>query len=146
MSEMVLRPANLDDSDRLFQWRNDPQTRAASRKPGGLGRAEHQAWLEDAVSRPDRQLLIAEVDGQAVGTVRADRGDEGCEISWTVAPAARGQGIGQRMVLQLVAQLEGRLWSEVRSGNEASSRIAESAGMKLVEQKEGVKYYVRDAR
>ena len=50
------------------------------------------------------------------------------------------------MVLQLVAQLEGRLWSEVRSGNEASSRIAESAGMKLVEQKEGVKYYVRDAR
>ena len=146
MSEMVLRPAELNDSDRLFQWRNDPQTRAASRIAGELGLEEHQAWLEDAVSRPDRHLLIAEVDGVAVGTVRADRGDEGFEISWTVAPSARGQGFGQRMVSQLVAQLEGRLWSEVRSENEASSRIAESAGMKLVEQKEGVKYYVRDAR
>ena len=144
MSEMVLRPADLNDSDRLFQWRNDPQTRTASRNPRELGRAEHQAWLEDAVSRDDRQLMIAEVDGQAVGTVRVDRGDDGCEISWTVAPAARGQGVGQRMVSQLVAKLEGRLWSEVRSGNEASSRIAESAGMRLLDESDGVKYYVRD--
>ena len=144
MSEMVLRPAELNDADRLFQWRNDPLTRDASRHGRELGREEHQAWLEDSVSRPDRQLLIAEVDGVAVGTVRADRGDDGCEISWTVAPAARGQGIGQRMVSQLVAQLEGRLWSEVRSGNQASSRIAESAGMRLVNESEGVKYYVRD--
>lgn len=141
---ITLRPASLQDAALLLSWRNDPQTRAASHNTAPVEMSQHLAWLEAALADRARQLFIAEDDGVAVGSLRVDRQADGVsELSWTVAPAARGQGVGKRMLAVLLSTLEGPVRAEVKCGNTASMRIAESAGLKLVREEEGVLHYAR---
>ena len=128
---VVLRPGEWRDRDDLLAWRNDPLTRSFSRNQDSVAPETHEIWLKGVLASESRLLFIAEVDGEPVGTVRADFSTE-CELSWTVAPSARGQGIGARMVSILARVIDGPLVAEVRVGNPASIRIAESLGMQPV--------------
>jgi len=123
---LVLRPATMEDAQVIFAWRNDPQTRASSLTPGEVWWPEHMAWLRSSLSHPDRALLIAEQDGEPVGTVRIDRD----ELSWTVAPEHRGRGIGKQM-LSLVAGT-----ARIKRTNIASQKTAKAAGFSLAEDGE----------
>ena len=133
----------MDDADALLAWRNDPATRALSHNKDAVGRNAHVDWLARSLANPDRRLLIAERDGASVGTVRADHSKGTYELSWTVAPQARGQGIAKEMVAMAAAQIEGTLRAQVLRGNEASVQVALHAGMKLVQESGGVLYFER---
>ncbi len=141
-----MRPATLGDADRLLAWRNDPAVRAASHSTGPVEAAGHRRWLERILADADRQLFIAEEDGVPVGSVRADA-DSGAGggklLSWTVAPEARGRGVGKRMLAALLACLPGPVRAEVKVGNPASARIAAAAGLILDREAGGVLHFVR---
>jgi len=146
MSErMKLRPVTIEDADLLLEWRNDPQTRMASHNTEEVKRDEHISWLTRSLDNPSRRLFIAEEDGVPVGTVRADYSDGVYELSWTVAPNARGRGVGKRMVALLANQITEPIRAEVKVGNEASIRIAEYAGMEYDREDNGVLHYRRAA-
>jgi len=141
-----LRPATLADAQTLLAWRNDPITRAASHDAGAIEQAQHQGWLANTLRDSGRRLWVAcRADGTPVGTVRADRPAGAAEttLSWTVAPEGRGQGVGRIMVGLLVAQLDGPLHAEVKAGNLASVRIAQSAGLQLAAQDGGTLHFRR---
>lgn len=123
---MKLRPATMNDARLLFAWRNDPLTRANSISTEEVAWDDHIAWLAECLQNPARQLLIAEQAGSPVGTVRID---DGRQLSWTVAPHARGSGVGKQMVA-LVAK-RGHT-AQIRRDNIASQRIAQAAGFRLV--------------
>ena len=127
MEKVKLRPATLEDARMLLAWRNDEATRAASVGTDAVSWQDHVDWLRASLENPRRKLLIAEA-GQPVGTVRIDYGAE-TELSWTVAPDARGQGHGKAMVL--AAMPEGPVIAHIKRGNVASQRIAEAAGFTL---------------
>lgn len=116
----------MDDADLLFAWRNDPETRANSISTAEVAWADHLAWLSSSIQSRRCRLLIAEEAGTPVGTLRID---DGRQLSWTVAPNARGTGVGKRMV-SLVAR-RGHS-ARIKRGNIASQRIAEAAGFRLV--------------
>jgi RimJ/RimL family protein N-acetyltransferase len=124
---MKLRPATLQDAALLLEWRNDELTREASINAEPVGWDSHIAWLEASLKNPRRKLLIGETD-RAVGTVRIDYGEE-TELSWTVAPDARGQGVGKAMVM--AAMPEGPVIAHIKRGNIGSQKIAEAAGFSL---------------
>jgi RimJ/RimL family protein N-acetyltransferase len=138
---MRLRPATIDDAERLFAWRNDPETRAASHQTGELRFHEHIAWLTRTLAS-QRRIYIAEIEGQAVGTVRADPG-EVTELSWTVAPEHRGRGVGTQMVRLAVAMTEGPVRAEIKRDNVASQRIAVAAGLAFDREADGVMHFHR---
>lgn len=142
---MKLRRATLEDADLLLEWRNDLQTIMASHNVKEVSVYEHKLWLAEVLDNPDRNLLIAEASGTPVGTVRADYTKGVYELSWTVAPSARGTGVGKKMVATLARQIAGPIRAEVRAGNESSSRIAEHAGMKFTREDDGVLHYQRAA-
>jgi RimJ/RimL family protein N-acetyltransferase len=78
-----------------------------------------------------------------VGTVRADF-DEALNdylLSWTTSPDARGKGTGKRMVKTLVDLLNTRIRAEIKSGNTASVKIAEFAGLTLKKEDHRVLYF-----
>jgi RimJ/RimL family protein N-acetyltransferase len=143
---LTLRPVTPADADLLLTWRNDPQTRAASHHDAQVTPDEHQRWLAAALGNPARQLWIVEENGVPVGTMRADLAAGIHELSWTVAPNARGRGIGKRMVALLASRFPGPIRAEVREGNPASAAMAESAGLTLQKRENGVLHFFRPAR
>ena len=142
---LYLRPATLEDAKILFEWRNDPQVRAASHNQDEINFESHLTWLRDSLENPDRKLYIAEEDGVSIGTVRVDRDKNVYTLSWTVKPESRGKGVGKRMVSLLAKQLKEPICAEVRVGNLASIKIAQKAGMQLDYTKNGIMYFSRKA-
>lgn len=146
MSETItLRLATLQDADLLLDWRNDPGTRLASHGAAAVQREEHVSWLTKSLSNANRKLLVAEENGVPVGTVRADFSDGAWELSWTVAPAARGRGVAKRMVALLAHQIAQPIRAEIKTGNVASTLVAEHAGMQFDCEANGVLHYRRAA-
>lgn len=127
---MQLRPATIDDAEMLFTWRNDTLTREASINTDPVAWDSHVNWLRASLQSDKRKLLIAEAEGEPVGTVRFDYGDE-AEMSWTVSPTARGKGLGKHMVRAAIPN--GPVIAHIKRENAASQRIAQFAGFSLVE-------------
>jgi len=148
MNNIILKPATMADSKLLMDWRNDPETIKASHNSKAVTIKKHFEWLKNTIKNPDKQLFIAwKISGiignkygdigdvlQPVGTIRSDYHlEENCyELSWTVAPKARGQGIGKQMVSTLAKRMADKnIRAEIKPENVASIKIAEAAGMKF---------------
>ncbi|WP_210509021.1 bifunctional UDP-2,4-diacetamido-2,4,6-trideoxy-beta-L-altropyranose hydrolase/GNAT family N-acetyltransferase [Naasia sp. SYSU D00057] len=132
---VTVRPARAGDASALFDWRDDPATRAASRSTGALEWTSHAAWVRATLADPMRSLLIARTEGAPAGTVRFDRLDEGsAEISITLAPSARGRGLAQPVIAAAMAWLAAQpspprlVIAEMRPENGASQRAFRAAG------------------
>jgi RimJ/RimL family protein N-acetyltransferase len=128
--KVILRAVDDIDIEFIVSWRNDPETRAQSRR-------QHELTWGDLINAPNggrRETLIAEQGKTRVGYVHLDRLDGSCELSWVVAPAYRRKGIGTLIVEAAVA-IAGcdDVTAEIRPRNEASIRIAKRCGFVLVE-------------
>jgi len=135
---LTLRPASMADAERLYAWRMDPQTQAASLSGGDFSFDHHCRWLQSSLNRPDRQICIALLGDQPVGMVRADRDGGGWLLSWAIAPAARGQGAGRQMVAAMIAQLQSPVRAEIKNDNPASLRMAAAVGLLPRHSKDGI--------
>jgi RimJ/RimL family protein N-acetyltransferase len=143
--DLTIRPATMDDAKPLYDWRTDAETMQASHTTTAFPFSDHMAWLGRTLKDSSRTLLVAELDGELVGTVRVDRRDDFSELSWTVAPSHRGRGIGQRMVLAVAETTPAPLYAEVKEGNAASIRIAAAAGFHEVGRANGIIHYRKSA-
>jgi len=123
---VALREAGIADARILFDWRTDPLTAAMSRGPAPTW-DEHLAWLERRLGRPEPKFYIAELDGEAAGSIRVDGG----AVSYTVAPTMRGRGVATAM-LRIVFAMHGPLEAHVKPGNPASAAAARKAGHHVV--------------
>ena len=100
---LVARAATLEDARLLWEWRNDPATRASSRSSEEVPWDDHLAWLGDSLNRSDRMLLLVEDEAGPVGTVRWDlardrEGEHEWEVSITVAPQRRRQSLARPLL------------------------------------------------
>jgi RimJ/RimL family protein N-acetyltransferase len=140
--EIRFRPASMADAELLFHWRNDATTRENSRMTGELSWGHHIGWLTSTVGGaiPTRVLCIAESGGLPAGSVRADKNECGeQELTWIVAPEARGQGLGKSMVVTFVRTiLHGEtVIASIKEGNTPSERIAQALGLRKAEREQG---------
>ena len=142
---LKLRPASIHDADLLLELRNDADARNASHQTAIVQREEHISWLTNSLNNPHRRLLIAEKNGVPVGIVRADFSNGVYELSWTVAPAARGRGVAKQMVALLTSKISEPIRAEIKANNRASVRIAEYSGMEFDREVCGVLHYTRAA-
>ncbi len=127
------RRAGPGDATVLFEWRNDPVTRASSRTTGVLNWTDHVLWFSNAMAAEDVQLYVVEVGDEKIGTVRWDhRGGTDWEISMTIAPAARGKGWGRAVLAAgeraFAATRPARLTAAINASNVASLRLFSRAG------------------
>jgi spore coat polysaccharide biosynthesis predicted glycosyltransferase SpsG/L-amino acid N-acyltransferase YncA len=145
---MVARPATLEDSRQLWQWRNDPVTRAGSRSSAEVSWDDHLRWFTASLTRTDRVLLVVEDPAGPVGTVRWDLvpqrdgepgGSHEWEVSITVAPERRGQNLGRPLLRAGEVALAEKTSGVTRSGGTevhaylAVVRIDNQSSMRLFE-------------
>ena len=112
---------------------------------GELSFQDHVSWLTNSLASTTRNIYIAEVQDEPVGTVRTDFANGATEFSWTIAPECRGRGFGTQMVKAIMRMIEGPIHVEIKASNTASRRIAESVGLVVVHEADGVVYYGRHA-
>ena len=127
---ITLRQATMDDAERLYVWRLDPETQAASITQMEPDFEAHCAWLLSKIESDETFILMAEINGRCVGTTRLDyTASDAWELSWTVHPHFRRQGIGKAMVQEMRSFWPTPLVALIKPDNVASVKIAESAGI-----------------
>ncbi len=102
------------------------------------------ASFRTMLEQPQVLASVAERDGSIVGyTIAWVVGDEAELANLAVAPALRGQGIGQRLLDTLLASLDARggatVYLEVRDSNESAQALYRSRGFTAAGRRKG--YY-----
>lgn len=130
---LTLRPAEAGDARRLFEWANDPATRAASFESGAIDWETHTAWFERKLHDPHTRFWIGVEDDEAIGVVRFALEGEDATISIAVAPGKRGMGYGPALIARASRELfsstaTARIHAAIKSGNQASMTAFHHSG------------------
>lgn len=132
--KLYLRSATVDDMNILFDWANEPSVRKNSFNTNNISIDEHKAWLERVLADMHTKLFILQEDDNPVGQVRLALKDGKWQISYSIAPAYRGQGYG-KIILRLAenelihrGHTGEKLYAEVKKDNIASQRIFKKLG------------------
>jgi RimJ/RimL family protein N-acetyltransferase len=91
---IALRPAVAADSQPVWKWRNDPDTRAASFDSAPIPWEQHHRWFSGALERDDRKVYIIEAEQHPAGVARLDIVRREAAVSIHLAPEWRGRGVG----------------------------------------------------
>lgn len=147
-----LRPATMADADILFEWANDPVTRASSGSSKlSIPRDEHDRWMQMNVlyGYPKHVVMIADSEEGSVGVVRFDVVNSDVmtyRVSITVAPKFRGQQMSGSILTKACCLMhESTLLAEIKPENAASIKIFEGCGFNLVKTSPAFRHYRRDA-
>lgn len=130
---MIIRSATCQDSDDLFSWRNDPQTRAMSITSNEVKRSDHDGWYPATLSNPKRILFIGELDGSKIGMCRFDiHENKTATISINLNPLMRGKGLSVEFLKRSIntfwdiSKID--LNATIKHDNTASIKCFERAG------------------
>lgn len=134
MSVLRFRQATVGDCRLIFDWANDPDTRANSAVTEPIEWDGHVEWFEHKLADPNAEIWIVENgEGMPLGQVRFDVGGDEAEIGIMVAAEHRGSGLGTQVIEQATREFLARragvtVIAHVRHHNEASQRAFVKAG------------------
>ncbi len=132
-ARLCLRKAAETDVETLFNWRNEPETRANSFHTEPIPYEEHVAWFNNMLRNPTEEIFILCDVYTPVGQVRLSTENDIATVSYSIDAGYRAQGYG-RKILQLVENLcveRGKprvLRGYVKQSNVASQVIFEGLG------------------
>lgn len=148
-STYLLREAVPSDCRLLYDWRMNPVTRAGSFGHDTFPYEEHEKWFRKLMADPCRKqfILLRMPAATPAAQLRLDLLGQEAEISYSVAAAERGKGIGTLLIQTAVSyagNLSGirTLTAEVLPDNTASRRIFEKCGFHLSGEKPGKLLYI----
>lgn len=104
MSSLTIRPVSCADEWLLWDWRNDPETRAQSFDSEPITPQQHHHWFWAKLCSNDTWAWLLEADGRPVAMARYERCGAYAEVSVMVALAERGRGYGTA-VLEMTAKV-----------------------------------------
>ena len=133
-----LREATLEDSERVWRWRNDAETRRGSFDERDIPFDEHREWFEATIQRRDRRMYVVLAGGAEAGVVRLDFEGSRAIVSINIAPEWRGKGIGKAALGALAERAFaglglGQLVARVKADNLGSRKAFEDAGFRIVQ-------------
>ena len=133
---MTIREVREDDCRVLWEWANDPLTRAASYNSEPIPWDDHRSWFAEKLAS---RLYLALVDDQPVGHIRFARSDAAAVVGVVVSPDHRGEGLGAALIRRGTERFFSETGVErvdafIKAENAASTRAFEKAGYALQEQ------------
>lgn len=134
--ELSLRVARESDCRLLFEWAEDPFTRAASFHSAAISWEDHVRWFAERLQDQRSVIYIGEnAEGEPVGVVRFQIKGESAALSVNVAPEFRGRGCGRELIAFSTRTLVRafsvrRIDAFVKPDNQASIRLFETSGFR----------------
>lgn len=136
-SDVGLRARNVtaDDEQLLLDWANDTETRRNAFTQDPIAPDVHHRWLTERLRRGEdcRFYIVETSGGTPVGQVRFDRVGDRWVVSYSIARAHRGKGMGRRVLAVALAQLHatggpGAVEGHVKPDNAPSHTVFRSLG------------------
>ncbi len=139
-AKLRARPARAADETHLLLWVNDPDTRRSSFSPEPISAESHHVWFLDRLGKMQEcPLYVIETSNETpIGQARLDRVEGGYRISYSLARAFRGRGLGRPLITVALSEFrqdhpDGELTAEVKADNLPSRRIFEALGFSVAE-------------
>lgn len=129
-----LRNVEIEDSEQLFIWANDPGVRQNAFEQNPIDRATHEQWFAAKMHSPACHFFIAiDKEDKPVGQIRFDRSGDSAEVDISIESSQRKKGRGIELLSRGIAKLLhntdiNRIHAVVKSENCASRKMFEQAG------------------
>ena len=134
---ITVRLAKIGDAKSLFDWRNDPNIRAASERTKPLIWEDHISWLTHTLQSTTQHIFIGEYDGLPIGVVRFNVEHDHAVVSLALAPNAQGKGFGKSLLALGIAQIGSMpIRARIRNDNVASRACFAACGFVKTSQDE----------
>ncbi len=132
-----VRPAQLNDAQRIWEIRNEPQARSVAASPEIIPLSQHINWFNNKYfNQSNNFCFVGELDENIIGYCRFDLDKDQYIISIAVASSIHGKGVGTLLLRQSIEQLQSSkpLYAEVRKHNIASIKMFERSGFKKISE------------
>jgi len=129
-----LRSATVTDTRLLFDWSNDPITRAASFSGAPIHWENHEPWMISRLGKSDPFWIAEEGHGVALAVIRFDLGqNQTASISFNLSPNRRGAGLSSLILERACLRFREihphvPIHAWIKPNNEASLRCFKKAG------------------
>ena len=148
---LELRPATIEDSQMIYEWANDAETRKQSFSTEDISWETHKVWYEDCMKRTERKLYVCYHADVPIGQYRIDfANEEEVVVSYSIAPKYRKRGYGVEMLkvgeMTIKKQFPSvcRMKAEVKIENTASQKMLLRNGYIKVECEEQHLLFVKE--
>ncbi|MEL0255108.1 MAG: GNAT family N-acetyltransferase [Burkholderiaceae bacterium] len=145
---MQSREANVNDSNEIFEWRNDPVTRLSFFSKTKIDWNEHQAWFKNILADENSLIIIVEDIDKKLGVVRYDKKGSHHVVSLNTNPEHRGKGLSADILLCSEEIIKNKfqdiqLQAEVLNTNLLSKKTFSRAGYELLSNNKKISKYVK---
>ena len=144
--EIIVRSAQLNDAKRIWEIRNEPESRAVAANQEIIPLDQHIRWFENKYIRQKNNFcFVGEFEGNVIGYSRFDLEDDHYLSSIAVSSSMHGKGVGTILLRQSVEQLKSLspkpILAEIRKHNIASIKMFERVSFKKISENEKNVYY-----
>ena len=143
---MRIRNIKKNDSEDIFLWRNDLQTREMSINQKEILFEEHSIWFKKSITNPDIDFYICEIESNKIGVCRFDHDKKLTQsrISINMNPEYRGQGLGGELLKNVIYEYKKKrksiLIAEIKEVNIISKKLFSSVGFKIIKKLNNIIY------
>ena len=145
VGKMNLRPAGIDDTNRLYEWANDKEVRLSSFRSDPIPWETHLQWIGQKLNDKNTWIFMAENHmGAPLGQIRFDREDTILKISYSLDKKFRGLGLGKMLLktglkkIETKIDLPATIQGSIKKDNPASKSSFENCGFTPMEDHPGI--------
>jgi UDP-2,4-diacetamido-2,4,6-trideoxy-beta-L-altropyranose hydrolase len=148
--EIYLRSALQNDSQSLWEWRNDPQTCAMSQNSAPVSWEDHSRGFEASLKNPQRLILIGcSIINGKIGMCRFDSVIQSAEVSINMNPVHRGKGLSKPLLSGCIQfflkQTPLSLRATIHKNNAPSQRLFTQCAFIKKSEQDSFYFYERNA-
>ena len=136
--DLELREVNENDSEILFNWRNDLKVRRNAFDSNKIDMSSHNKWLRNKISDKKCKLYIFETKlAHPIGQVRFDKINHEWVITYSIDKYFRGLGLGQIILKKSIEKIKkGSFNAIVKKENIASIKSFINLGFRKTARKD----------
>lgn len=148
---IIIRRATESDSKDVWEWRNDPESKANSISEDNISWDIHCSWYQHALQNPDKFIYIGiDSDENKIGMCRFDVIENQAEVSIIVNPLFRKKKISKPLLTTAINQFSKAstiaLHATIKHTNILSQQCFLKAGFRHIMDDDIYKYYHRDCK
>ncbi|MGB0805829.1 MAG: GNAT family N-acetyltransferase [Salibacteraceae bacterium] len=146
--EPQIRPADFFDESITYSWGTNPIVRKYSFSQEAILPDEHSKWFHNKLESSNCYYWIIEMAGQPIGSFRVDLENSEGTISFLLAPAYHGRGLGKKLfALGIKSSFKiksmSRIVGFVMNENISSQKLFELHGFNKEQLNNNIKYTLK---